>query len=76
MKKKKPRKEIRNETNTEPLWTVEDVALYLRQKEETVRMMARGRKIPALKVGKAWRFRSSEIREFLGKTTDQSNDKS
>jgi excisionase family DNA binding protein len=50
---------------TEPLWTVKDVGEYLRLKPETVRMMARARKIPAIKVGKAWRFRASEIKEIL-----------
>ncbi len=49
----------------EPLWTVEDVANYLRLKQETVRMMARANKIPALKVGKAWRFKVSEIKGML-----------
>lgn len=56
------------DSSTEPLWTVEDVANYLRLKEETVRMMARANKIPALKVGKAWRFRITDIKEML-KTT-------
>lgn len=57
-------------TFTEPLWTVEDVAVYLRLKEETVRMMARTNKIPGLKVGKAWRFRAWEIKEMLGETKE------
>ena len=50
---------------TEPLWTVEDVANYLRLKQETVRMMARANKLPALKVGKVWRFRAIEIKEMM-----------
>lgn len=50
---------------TEPLWTAKDVADYLRLKPETVRMMARKRKLPAMKVGKAWRFRVSDIKEML-----------
>lgn len=49
----------------EPLWTVEDVANYLRLKQETVRMMARAGKIPALKVGNFWRFRISDIKGML-----------
>jgi excisionase family DNA binding protein len=51
----------------DPLWTVDDVANYLRLKQETIRMMARARKIPALKVGKSWRFRMSEVKDMLGK---------
>jgi len=52
-------------SETEPLWTVEDVANYLRLKQETVRMMARANKLPAIKVGKAWRFRISDIKSAL-----------
>lgn len=61
-------------TLTEPLWTVEDVANYLRLKQETVRMMARENKLPSLKVGKVWRFRARDIKEMLGsKTADKKN---
>ena len=52
-------------TPTEPLWTVEEVAHYVRLQPETVRMMARARKIPGIKVGKVWRFRPNDIREML-----------
>jgi len=56
---------------TEPLWTVEDVANYLRLNQETIRIMARAKKIPALKVGRAWRFKSSEIKEVMKSKLDQ-----
>lgn len=49
----------------EPLWTVQDVANYLRLEHETVRMMARAKKIPAIKVGKVWRFKVGDIKEML-----------
>lgn len=69
MKQQNPQSNKKQEfldiSTTEPLWTVEDVAGYLRLKEETVRMMARAKKIPALKVGKAWRFKAREIKEML-----------
>ena len=50
---------------TEPLWTVEDVARYLRLKPETVRMLARNNKIPGRKVGKVWRFRAREVKTIV-----------
>jgi excisionase family DNA binding protein len=56
--------QIKN-TLTEPLWTVNDVANYLRLEQETVRMMARAKKIPAIKVGKVWRFKVGDIKEML-----------
>jgi excisionase family DNA binding protein len=43
--------------DSEPLWTVPDVAEYLRLKPEAVRAMARREELPAVKVGKAWRFK-------------------
>jgi excisionase family DNA binding protein len=61
----KDKQDLLNAVFTEPLLTVEDVANYLRLKQETVRMMARTRKIPALKVGKVWRFRASDIKSVL-----------
>jgi len=51
--------------STEPLWTVEDVALYLRLNPETVRQMARSGRIPSLKVGRSWRFRAPQVKTWL-----------
>lgn len=58
------RDQIKNAV-AEPLWTVQDVANYLRLEQETVRMMARAKKIPAIKVGKVWRFKVGDIKEML-----------
>jgi excisionase family DNA binding protein len=54
----------RRETS-EPLWTVDDVAGYLRLNPETVRMKARSGQIPSIKVGKAWRFRLGQITSWM-----------
>jgi excisionase family DNA binding protein len=43
------------------LWTVEEVAAYLRLQPGTVRRMARTGELPAIKIGRGWRFRSSTI---------------
>jgi excisionase family DNA binding protein len=46
----------------ESLWTVEEVAEYLRLQPETVRAKARKGEFPAYKVGKRiWRFNINEI---------------
>ena len=50
---------------TEPLWTVDEVAAFLRLKEETAHIEAPTNKIPAVKVGKVWRFRASDIKAML-----------
>ncbi len=53
-------------SGTEPLWTVEDVANYLRLKPETVRIMARRGDLPSIKVGRRlWRFKTSEVKDWL-----------
>lgn len=59
------KKDLPAPTATEPLWTVEDVANYLRLRPETVRMMARGGKLPSRKVGRSWRFSSKEIHNWV-----------
>jgi excisionase family DNA binding protein len=63
-------------SGTEPLWTVQELANYLRLKAETVRMMARAQKIPAIKVGKAWRFRASDIKEMVQSKVDMKDSRS
>ena len=50
---------------TSPLWTVEEVASYLKLQPETVRSMARRGELPAIKLGKVWRFRKTAIHEML-----------
>jgi excisionase family DNA binding protein len=56
-----------SQTNTsiDPLWTVEDVAAYLKLQPETIRSMARRGELPALKIGKVWRFQKSALCKML-----------
>ena len=49
----------------DPLWTVEDVATYLKLQPETIRSMARRGELPGLKIGKVWRFQMYAIRQML-----------
>ena len=51
---------------TEPLWTVVEVASYLRLEPETIRAMARRGELPSLKLGKrVWRFKPNEVKNWL-----------
>ena len=57
-----------NETSvypTELLMTAAEVAKYLRLKPNTVRAMARDGKLPAIKVGRGWRFPKEAITNFV-----------
>jgi excisionase family DNA binding protein len=48
-----------------PLWTVDEVASYLKLQPETVRSMARRGELPAIKLGKVWRFQKIAIHDML-----------
>jgi len=50
---------------TDPLLTPREVAQYFKIDEETVRLMARDGKLPAIKIGRLWRFRKSSIQQYL-----------
>jgi excisionase family DNA binding protein len=50
---------------SDTLWTVEDLAEYLKLQPETIRSMARRGELPAIKLGKVWRFQKTEINEML-----------
>ncbi len=50
---------------TDPLWTVEEVARYFRLKPSTVRNMAKRGELPAVKIGRVWRFRRSALKKIF-----------
>lgn len=58
---------------TEPLWTVDEVARYLRLDPETVRGMARNGRLPAFKVGRGWRFRATALKEYFSHDLGEKN---
>jgi excisionase family DNA binding protein len=45
--------------------TLEEVAAYLRLKPQTIYKWAQERRIPAVKLGKEWRFRRSILDRWL-----------
>lgn len=47
--------------NFEPLLTSEQTAKLLRVHEKTVQSFARNGRLPAVRVGKSWRFRASAL---------------
>jgi excisionase family DNA binding protein len=70
-KRSKAKQNLQTIISTEPLWTVEDVANYLRLKPETVRTMARDGKLPSIKVGRGWRFSAKEVNDWVIKRVPQ-----
>jgi excisionase family DNA binding protein len=49
------------------LMTVEEVARYLQLKPQTIYKWAQEKRIPAVKLGKEWRFRKRILDEWLDK---------
>ncbi|MEM3485148.1 MAG: helix-turn-helix domain-containing protein [Candidatus Methanomethyliaceae archaeon] len=49
----------------EKLYTIAEVAEYLKVKERTVKEWIWRKKLKAIKVGKSWRVSESALREFL-----------
>ncbi len=47
------------------IMTLEEVALYLRLKPQTIYKWAQEKRIPAVKLGKEWRFRRSILDRWL-----------
>lgn len=68
---------VQNENNpaqaSESLWTVDEVAEYLKLQPETIRSMARRGELPAIKLGKVWRFTKTAIHEKLNANIDFSS---
>ena len=55
------------DVQTNAILTLEEISRMLRVDKATVYRMARSRRIPAVKVGRQWRFEKSEIDQWLKK---------
>jgi excisionase family DNA binding protein len=51
----------------EKLCTAAEAAAYLDVHVETLRRMARDKRIPCAKIGYAWRFRMEDLDEFMAR---------
>jgi excisionase family DNA binding protein len=50
--------------------TVRDVAEYLRMSEAKVYRLANDRHLPAIRIGKSWRFRKDLLDQWLSQRTE------
>jgi excisionase family DNA binding protein len=53
------------------IMTIEEVAKYLKLKPQTIYTWAQNQKIPAVKLGKEWRFRKSVIDKWFDRHLDE-----
>ena len=56
---------------TAEIFTLDEVAAYLKVGKRTVYRLAAAKKIPAFKVGGTWRFRRQEIDQWITEQTEK-----
>ncbi|MCB0256900.1 MAG: helix-turn-helix domain-containing protein [Anaerolineae bacterium] len=56
--------------DTGEIFTLDEVAAYLKVGKRTVYRLAAARKLPAFKVGGTWRFRRQEIDQWITRQTE------
>jgi excisionase family DNA binding protein len=53
------------ETELRPLMTLQEVCVWLKYTEQTVKKLAQKGKIPGRKIGKSWRFDREELAKWV-----------
>lgn len=56
---------------SDEILTIKEVADFLKVNERTVYRLAAAKKIPAFKVGNAWRFKKIEIDKWIAEQSSQ-----
>ena len=54
------------------IWTVHDVAEYLRMSEAKVYRLVKDQQIPVVRIGKTWRFRKDLLDDWLSQSAQSS----
>lgn len=49
------------------LWTAQEASHYLKLNVEVLRRKARAREVPAVKMGRVWRYRKEALDEWLAR---------
>ena len=60
------------QNDTPVIWTVHDVAVYLRMSEAKVYRLVKEKRIPVARIGKTWRFRKDLLDNWLSECTESS----
>lgn len=50
---------------SDPILTIKDVADYLKVNERTIYRLAASSELPGFKVGNSWRFKQSELGQYI-----------
>jgi excisionase family DNA binding protein len=58
-------------TMTEQILTLKEVATYLKLTEKTAYRLAAEKKLPGFKVGGSWRFKASDLEDWIEQQKDK-----
>ena len=61
-----------NEKVDPVIWTVHDVAEYLRMSEAKVYRLVKEQQLPVVRLGKTWRFRKDQLENWLNQRAESS----
>jgi excisionase family DNA binding protein len=61
-----------SEKDSPIIWTVHDVATYLRMSEAKVYRLVKQQQLPVIRIGKSWRFRKDLLDAWLCRGTASS----
>ena len=64
--------DISKRTDDLVIWTVHDVAEYLRMSEAKIYRLVKDQQIPVVRIGKTWRFRKDLLDEWLNQCVQSS----
>jgi excisionase family DNA binding protein len=64
--------DIRKKKDDPVIWTVHDVAEYLRMSEAKVYRLVKDQQIPVVRIGKTWRFRKDLLDQWLSQCVQSS----
>jgi excisionase family DNA binding protein len=56
---------------TEQILTLKEVATYLKLTEKTAYRLAAEKKLPGFKVGGSWRFKASDLEDWIEQQKDK-----
>ena len=59
---------------SDPILTIKDVAEYLKVNERTIYRLAASGELPGFKVGNSWRFKRSELEQYIAEQQHRANE--
>lgn len=64
------RDRVMSQSNLPQIYTVEEVAKYLRKSKQTIRKLVKQGKIPAVKIGGSWMITETTLQRLLAGEID------